>query len=214
MKYIFIVIFCSSVFAQTFEQDALQYLQKQYPGYDKVEIQLQKNFASDEIITVDKSRNISISRGFAIVPVIATRGLKTSASIVSVKVTLYKKLFVAIRDFDRKESLNQAEFETRLIDVTILNGTPVGTDFLFNDYRSKSFIKKGEILLEEKLEKIPLISAGDKVRAEVKNGSVLISTELFARQQGSKGDLIEFVSPENKIIKARILDANNVIVER
>ena len=105
MKYIFIVIFYSSVFAQTFEQDALQYLQKQYPGYDKVEIQLQKNFASDEIITVDKSRNISISRGFAIVPVIATRGLKTSASIVSVKVTLYKKLFVAIRDFDRKESL-------------------------------------------------------------------------------------------------------------
>lgn len=213
MKYLFIILFCSSLFAQTFEQEALQYLQQQFPEYEKIEMQLQKNFSSDEKISVDKTRNISLSRSSAIIPVIATKGLKTSSSIVSVKVNLYKKLLVASRDFDRKENLNQAEFETQLIDVTNLNGTPVGTEFLLTDYRAKSFIKKGEILLEEKLEKIPLISAGDKVNAEVKTGSVVVSTELFARQQGSKGDLIELVSSNNKIIKARIIDANKVIVE-
>ena len=213
MKYLFIILFCSSLFAQTFEQEAIQYLQKQFPEYEKIEMQLQKNFSSDEKISVDKTRNISLSRGSAIIPVIATKGLKTASSIVSVKVNLYKILLVAMRDFNRKENLNLAEFETQLIDVTKLNGTPVGTEFLLTDYRAKSFIKKGEILLEENLEKIPLISAGDKVNAEVKTGSVVVSTELFARQHGSKGDLIELVSSNNKIIKARIIDANKVIVE-
>jgi len=213
MKYLFVIIFCTSLFAQTFEQEALQYLQKQFPEYEKIEMQLQKNFSSDEKISVDKTRNISLSRGLAIIPVTAVKGLKTSSSIVSVKVNLYKKLLAALRDFDRKENLNQAEFETKLIDVTKLNGTPVEMEFLLSDYRAKSFIKKGEILLEENLEKIPLISAGDKVNAEVKTGSVVVSTELYARQHGSKGDVIELVSSSNKIIKGKIVDANKVIVE-
>ena len=106
----------------------------------------------------------------------------------------------------------KSDFETQVVDLTKLNGNPVGLDFLLKEYRIKSFVKKGEILLEEKLEKIPLVSVGDKVNAEVKNGNVTISTEAFARQHGSKGDLIELVS-SNKIIKARIVDANKVIVE-
>jgi flagella basal body P-ring formation protein FlgA len=213
MKFLFIILFCSSVFAQTFEQEALQYLQKQFPEFDKIEMQLQKNFSSDEMVNVDFSRNIILGKGKAIIPVVATKGKKTSSSIVSVKINLYKKLLVAIRDFDRKERLNQLQFETRLIEVTKLNGTSVRTDFLLNNYRAKSFIKKGEILLEEEIEKIPLINIGDKVNAEVKNGNVTVTTEAFARQHGSKGDLIEVVPSNNKIIKARIVDADKVIVE-
>lgn len=212
MKFLLFILFSVSIFAQSFEQEALKYLQKQFPEFEKIEMQLQKNFSSDEKIIVDYSRNITLGRGTAIIPVIATKGIKTSSSIVSVKVQLYKKLFVANRNFERKEVLAKSDFETQVVDVTKLNGNPVGLDFLLSDYRVKSFVRNGEILLEEKLEKIPLVSVGDKVNAEVKNGNVTISTEAFARQHGSKGDLIELVS-SNKIIKARIVDANKVIVE-
>jgi flagella basal body P-ring formation protein FlgA len=213
MKFLLFILLSTSIFAQTFEQQALQYLQKQFPEFERIEIQLQKNFSEDEKVTVDYSRNINFGRGTALIPVTTTKGLKTSSSIVSVKVQMYKKLFVASRTFDRKEILNKAEFDVQLIDVTKLNGNPVSADFLLSNYRTKSFIKKGEILFEEMLEKIPLVSAGDKVNAEVKNGNVTITTEAFARQQGSTGDLIELVSSNNKIIKARIVDANKVIVE-
>ena len=213
MKYLVFILFTVQLLAQPFEEQALKYLQKEYPEYQKIEMQLQNNFSSDEKIEIDYTRNINLSKGIAFIPVIATKGKKTSASIVSVRVKLYKKLLVASKDFDKKESFTKNNFEQRVMDVTRLNGNPVKIDFAISDYRVKSFIKKGEILLEEKIEKIPLISSGDKVFAEVRNGNVVVTTEAFARQQGSIGDLIEFVSSNNKIFKARILDVNKVVVE-
>lgn len=213
MKYLIFILFTVQLLAQSFEEQALKYLQKEFPEYQKIEMQLQNNFSSDEKITIDYTRNINLSKGIAFIPVIATKGKKTSASIISVRVKLYKKLLVANKDIDKKESFTKDNFEQRDMDVTKLNGNPVKINFAISDYRAKSFIKKGEILFEEKIEKIPLINSGDKVFAEVRNGNVVVNTEAFARQQGSIGDLIEFVSSNNKIFKARILDVNKVVVE-
>lgn len=213
MKYLFMILLSVQIFSQSFEETALQYLQKEYPEYEKIEIQLQKNFSSDEKIIVDFTRKINLGKGIAYIPVIATKGKKTSSSIVSVKVQLFKKLLVAAKDFERKEVLINSGFEEKVLEVSKINGTAVNKDFAISDYRAKSFIKKGEILFEEKMEKIPLISTGDKVFAEVRTGSVVVTTEALARQNGSTGDLIELVSSSNKIIKARIVNANKVIVE-
>ena len=213
MKYLLIILFSVQLFAQSFKEQALQYFQKEYPGYEKIEMQFQNNYSPDEKIVIDYTRNINLGKGMAFIPVIATKGNKTSSSILSVKVQLFKKLLVANKNYDRKELLFKSGFEEKVINVTHLNGHPVETDFVVSDYHAKSFIKKGEILFEEKMEKIPLISSGDKVFAEVRNGNVVVITEAFARQQGSTGDLIELVSQNNKIIKARIVDANKVIVE-
>jgi flagella basal body P-ring formation protein FlgA len=213
MKHLLFILFGIQILAQSFEDQSLQYLQKEFPEYEKIEIQLQNNFSPDEKIIIDSTRNISLSRGIALIPVFATRGKKTSSSVVSVRVRLFKKLLIAAKDFEKKESFTQSGFEEKVMEVTRLNGNPVNIDFVVSNYRAKSFIKKGEILFEEKLEKIPLISSGDKVFAEVRNGNVIVTTEAFARQYGSTGDLIEFVSLNNKIFKARIVNANKVIVE-
>jgi flagella basal body P-ring formation protein FlgA len=213
MKYLIFLLFTVQILAQSFEEQALQYLQKEFPEYQKIEMQLQNNFSSDEKIIIDYSRNINLGKGIVFIPVIATKGKKTSASVVSVRVKFYKKLLVANKDIDKKETFTQGNFEQRVMDVTRLNGNPVKIEMDVTDYYAKSFIKKGEILFEEKIEKVPLISSGDKVFAEVRNGNVVVTTEAFARQQGSIGDLIELVSSNNKIFKARILDANKVVVE-
>jgi flagella basal body P-ring formation protein FlgA len=213
MKYLLFILLTVQLLAQSFEEQALQYLQKEFPEYQKIEMQLQNNFSSDEKIIIDYSRNINLGKGIVFIPVIATKGKKTSASVVSVRVKFYKKLLVANKDIDKKETFTQGNFEQRVMDVTRLNGNPVKTEMDVTDYYAKSFIKKGEILFEEKIEKIPLISSGDKVFAEVRNGNVVVTTEAFARQQGSMGDVIELVSSNNKIFKARILDANKVVVE-
>ncbi|MBK7632355.1 MAG: flagellar basal body P-ring formation protein FlgA [Ignavibacteriales bacterium] len=207
------ILFSVQVFSQTFEEKVLQYLQKEFPEYQKIEIRLQQNFSSDDEIEIDYTRNINLGKGIAYIPVIATKGKKTSASIVSVKVQLLKKLLVANKDFERKDLLHNSGFEEKVLDVTRINGNPLSVDCALTDYRAKTFIKKGEILFEEKIEKIPLISSGDKVFAEVRNGNVTVTTEAFARQHGGAGDLIEFVSSGNKIFKARIIDATKVIVE-
>jgi flagella basal body P-ring formation protein FlgA len=213
MKFILIIIFSFQILAQSFEDQALKHLQKEFPEYQKIVIELHQNFSSDDKIEIDSMRTINLSKSIAFIPVIATNGKKTSASVVSVIVQLFKKLLVANRDYDRKELLNTSGFEEKVLDVAKLNGNPVKIDFALIDYRAKVFIKKGEILFEEKIEKIPLISSGDKVFAEVRNGNVIIKTEAFARQQGGVGDMIEFVSTSNKIFKARIINATKVVVE-
>ncbi len=213
MKYLLIIFFSVRLLAQPFNEQVLNYLQKEFPEYQRIEIQLQQNFSSDDKIEIDYTRNINLSKGVVFIPVIATKGKKTSASVVSIKVQLFKKLLVANRDYEKKELLNISGFEEKVLDVTRLNGNPVSVDFAVLNFRAKTFIKKGEILFEEKIEKIPLISSGDKVSAEVRNGNVIVKTEAFARQQGGAGDTIEFVSSSNKIFKARIIDATKVVVE-
>lgn len=217
MKYLLIILFgaqlFAQLFAQSFEEQVLQCLQKEFPEYQKIEMQVQQKFSSDEKIEIDYTRSINLSKDIAFIPVIATKGNKASTSIVSVKVQLFKNLLVAKKEFDKKELLVKSGFEEKIMDVSKFNGNPVTIDFTLSDYRAKSFIKNGEILFEEKIEKIPLINSGDKVSAEVRNGNVIVTTNAIAREHGGAGDTIEFVSSSNKIFKARIIDATKVVVE-
>ncbi len=213
MKYLLFILFSVQLLSQSFEEQVLQCLQKEFPEYQKIEMQVQQKFSSDEKIEIDNSRSITLGKGIAFIPVITTTGKKTSTSIVSVKVQLFINLLVAIKEFDKKEVLIKSGFEEKIIDVSKFNGKPVTMDFTLTDYRAKSFIKKGDILFEEKIEKIPLINSGDRVSAEVRNGNVVVTTNAIAREHGGAGDTIEFVSSGNKIFKARIIDATKVVVE-
>lgn len=213
MKFLIIILFYTSVIAQTFEEKLRQHITSSFPQYENIEVTLNRNFSSDEKILIDETRPINLGRGIAFIPVIAAKGLKTSKSILSVKIKLIQKVYVALNDFEKHTRLSNEAFILKSLDVTNINGKPVISDALFNKYRTKSFIKKGEILFEEKIEKIPLICVGDKVDAEVRAGNVIVKTETVARENGSFGDVIELVSTGNKLIKARVVDANKVIVE-
>ena len=102
MKYLLIIFFSVQLLAQPFEEQVLKYLQKEFPEYQKIEIQLNQNFSSDDKIEIDYTRNINLSKGIVFIPVIATKGKKTSASVVSIKVQLFKKLLVANKDYEKK----------------------------------------------------------------------------------------------------------------
>ena len=213
MKYVIFIVISFQLFGQSFEENVLQFIEKEYPEYDKVEIQFIKDFLPGEKITLDYTRKIILGKGTAIVPVIAVKNNKTSATIISVKLRLYKKTLIALRDFSRKDILQNSWFEEKITDITFLNGNTVSSKTGLNRYRAKSTIKKGDILLEETIENIPLVNSGDKVLAEVRNGSVIITTEATARQTGYRGDIIEIVAFENRIIKAKVFDEYKVIVE-
>jgi len=213
MKYLLFILFGIQILAQSLEQDAVNYFKKQFPEYEKIELQLQKNSSLNEKMVIDYTRRINLERGTALIPVIKTKNGSETQSIVLAKVKLFKKILVTLRNIEKKDPLTKNDFEEKLIDVTSLNGNPIQAKFNLNDYRAKVFLRKGEILFEEKIEKTPLVNVGDKVIAEVKKGTVVVTTEVYARQCGSKGDLIEVVSTKNKIIKARVVNAKKVMIE-
>jgi flagella basal body P-ring formation protein FlgA len=213
MKYLLFILFGIQILAQSLEQDAVNYFKKQFPEYEKIELQLQKNSSLNEKMVIDYTRRINLERGTALIPVIKTKNGSETQSIVLAKVKLFKKILVTLRNIEKKDPLTKNDFEEKLIDVTSLNGNPIQAKFNLDGYRAKVFLRKGEILFEEKIEKTPLVNVGDKVIAEVKKGTVVVTTEVYARQCGSKGDLIEVVSTKNKIIKARVVNAKKVMIE-
>ena len=97
MRFLLFILFSVQIFSQSFEEQVLQYLQKEFPEYQKIEIQLQKKFSSDDEIKIDYTRNINLGKGIAYIPVIATKGKKTSASIVSMQVKLLKKVYLIMQ---------------------------------------------------------------------------------------------------------------------
>lgn len=213
MKYFLFILFGIQILAQSFEQDAVNYFKKQFPEYEKIELQLQKNSSLNEKMVIDYTRRINLERGTALIPVIKTKNGSGTQSLVSAKVKLLKKILVTLRNIEKKDPLTKNDFEEKLIDVTGLNGNTVQAKFNTDGYRAKTFLRKGEILFEEKIEKTPLVNVGDKIIAEVKKGNVVVTSEVYARQCGSTGDLIEVVSTKNKIIKARIVNAKKVMIE-
>lgn len=58
---------------------------------------------------------------------------------------------MANKDFERKDLLHNSGFEEKVLDVTRINGNPLSVDCALTDYRAKTFIKKGEILLKKRL---------------------------------------------------------------
>jgi flagella basal body P-ring formation protein FlgA len=57
-----------------------------------------------------------------------------------------------------------------------------------------------------------IIKVGDEITAMYSTGGVEISFSAKARTEGKIGDQIQIVSKDNKIFRAKILDAGSVII--
>ncbi len=212
MKLILFILFSSQLFAQSFEQDVLNYLYKRYSEFEKIEIEPQKKTDKTDKLRIDENRELNLGKGFILIPVFIENGNSKKQSFITYKIHLYKKVLITTEDTRSQVALSQNLFNMQLVEVTSLNGTPFVNSNEITSYRTKSFLREGEILLKEKIELIPMINTGDKILAEVKFGNVIVTTDAFARQSGNEGDVIRIIS-NNKILNAKVIDHNKVIVE-
>jgi flagella basal body P-ring formation protein FlgA len=212
MRVILFILFSIQLCAQSFEQNVLQYLQKRFTGYEKIEINVQDKIEENEKLTIDKSKEPNQGRGFILIPVFIEKNNFKKQSFVTIKVRLFKKVLISNGDIKSRETLAQNLFREQLTDVSEFSGTPFTEPDELSKYRTRSFLREGDILFKEKIELEPIINMGDKISAEVKCGNVSITTDAFARQNGNKGDVIRIIS-NNKILNARVVNHNKVIVE-
>ena len=160
-----------------------------------------------------KDKEMSISGNLAYVPVQMTdKEKRVSRAFITVRLKLYENVLVAVKPLDRKQNFAATDFEFKKIDVTQLNGTPFTSEKEIKSLRSKIFIKSGDVLIKEMVEPVPLVNAGDPVKAFYINGSVAISLDAVSRQDGLKGEVIRIMSQDGKQFKARIADAHDVLI--
>jgi flagella basal body P-ring formation protein FlgA len=79
---------------------------------------------------------------------------------------------------------------------------------------SKRAIPKDSIIIAENIKKEPLINRGDKIKLMSEIGNVKVSTIAIAKDYGYKNDYVRVENiKSNKIVKAKIINKNLVIIE-
>lgn len=190
-----------------------KYLMKKLAGYEKISFEISSKPAAQtgETIKVDTSKELKITGSQAFIPVVLmNKDRQVSRSFVSLKISLYRKVLVARNQITPGTDLKSEDFEIKTIDETSLRGKPVMQTEALSGFRARLTIRQGEALTLDKLEAIPVIKRGDKVAAYSIRGSVEISMDAEARQDGRIGEVIRIITPEKKIFRARVIDQYSV----
>ncbi len=196
-----------------FESELQKYLIKNYSSYEKIEFQITDNLSAVSKIVIDEEREPRLNKNTLLVPIkLISRNKSESKSFITLKVKLYKTVFVARQDIQKDELISNDQFRKELKEVSQLNGT------LFNDNdfpvatKSKVKIKEGNILLNEMIEKNPDILPNERLILHAGRNGVDITTEVVSREKGNIGDIIRVVADQKKIFSAKIIDKYNVLL--
>ena len=196
-----------------FETELQKYVLRNYSSYEKIEFQITDNLSAVSKIVIDDEREPRLNKNTLLVPVkLISRNKSESKSFITLKVKLYKTVFVASQDIQKDELISNDQFRKELKEVSQLNGT------LFNEgdfpvaTKSKVKIKEGNILLNEMIEKSPDVLPNERLILHAGRNGVDITTEVVSREKGNIGDIIRVVSDQKKIFSAKIIDRYNVLL--
>lgn len=209
---LFTFLFNCLVLAQLSLSNVEEYLNSYFTSYDKVEFQFINQVNWNDIV-IDYSRPLIHKSDNVYLPVKAKGKDREFNTTIRLKVRLFKNVYKAKKDIQFNSSLSEENFNYELTDVTNVRGNFISNDVPLNLYKTKFTLKKGEILLRELVDEIPVIESGDKVTLEVQKGSVIISYHGIARQHGRIGETIDVLAGNNEILKAKVINKQKVIVE-
>jgi flagellar basal body P-ring formation protein FlgA len=196
---------------QDFNVQLKKYLDEKLNSFAKYEyqiIQAPKNYSRIEI---SEDRKPRLDKNYFYLPVkIYNQKNYASLSLITIRVKLYKNVFLAAKEIRRNENLSSDLFEVKMEDVSLYGDNVIDVNEDLSGYRSKVLVKSGSVLSEEMIEPIPVISRGDKAFLHTGGAGVDISIDVTARQDGSVGDIISVYSIGNKLYKGKVVDKSNL----
>jgi len=197
----------------SFKGELENYLKKnlsEFQDYKYEILQLPKSYKKIDLL---KPNEFNLSGNMIYVPVqIVDESGREFRSILSIKLKLYKDVLVAVKEIDQKSKLDKNDFILKKEDITKIKGKPFSSLKDINSLRSKILIKQGNVLVKQMTERIPVVKIGDELNAKFISGNVIVTTVVFARQEGVTNQIIPVISKDKKIFKAKIIDSKNVII--
>ncbi|MBI9073183.1 MAG: flagellar basal body P-ring formation protein FlgA [Melioribacteraceae bacterium] len=217
MVSIIIAILFMFGLSESFQDNLDAYLNNHLSEYSKYSyeiITLPNNISNlNDGIDLDKSREYKLNNGYMYIPVhIQPKNGKGTNGYITLKLKLYKEVLVSINEIERGIELAESDFIKVYKDVTQLRVEAVYTTEYLSDKRTKVKISKGQVLSKNAFEQIPVIRIGDKITAYIKKGTVEISMDVKAKQDGYRNKIIRVLSDENRIYKAKVESSKKVLI--
>lgn len=212
-----LLIIILSVFFNTgnsFKSELENYLNKNLSAYKSYEYKVVKMPDSFKKIELLKPNEFNLSGNMVYVPVkvVKTTG-RIIKSIITVKVKIYRDVYVSSKQLTRNGDLKQSDFTLKKEDITTVKGTPVYSLDKIGAYRSKTIVPAGEVLIEEDIEPIPVVNVGDKLNASFISGNVMVTFPVYARQDGVPGEVITVITKDRKMFRGKVLDSKNLTIQ-
>lgn len=208
-----ILILIGFVFGQGngFDARLKKYLDEKLSGFVKYEYQILQAPAAYTRIEINEEKNFRRSKNYAYIPVkVYDTNNFVSASLLTVRIKLFKNVFAASKKIQKNEKLLRSLFIVKIADVSLFEEKTVDTANDLSNFRSKVLIKEGTILSENLIEEIPVVNKGDKLILHAGGIGVDVTIDVVARQDGYLGDVVSVYSNGNKLYKGKIVDKNNL----
>lgn len=216
MKVLFIIILSFLLNSGTpFKTQLENYLNKNLASYESYKYEILQLPDSYKKIELLKPNEFNISGNLVYVPVKMEKDNgRVIKSIVTVKIKIFRNVYLYARQVNRNEKLVPADFRLSKEDITSIKGTPVYSLDNIDLYRSKVMVPAGGFLVKESVEKIPVVNVGDEMNASYAAGNILVTFKAFARQEGVVGEVITVISADKKLYRGKVIDSKNLkIVE-
>ncbi len=211
-----LIIFILSVLinsGSSFKSELENYLKKNLSGYTdyKYEIlQMPESYKKIKLLNPD---DFNLSGNMIYVPVrVVNKSGRIFRSILSVRLKLYKDVVVAVKQINKKENLIESDFALEKKDITKISGTPLYSLKDINSFRSIVSIRPGDVIIKQMIQQIPVVNIGDRLHAEYTYGNVVVTMDVYARQEGVVGQVISVITSDKKFFKAKIINSKNVII--
>lgn len=131
--------------------------------------------------------------------------------IVSVRVRTFDTVYVAAENILRNENIRRERILPQRVETTTLSNDVVTAFDTLIGKRTNRMVTEGTILRQSMLDDEPVIERGDAVTLTVTSGTVIVSTQAVARQDGVVGDIITVQrSGVHARFRARVIDENTV----
>ncbi|MCC6397005.1 MAG: flagellar basal body P-ring formation protein FlgA [Bacteroidetes bacterium] len=141
------------------------------------------------------------------------RGKAVQRCMVTALIRTYADVVVANRMIPWRATPAPDDLRIVRMETTFFDRPIVQDPLSLSDKRARRIIAQGSILYQDLFEPVPLVMAGDRVNVRVKAGSVTLTAEGVAREDGHRGDLIDVsVRGRGERLKARVYDGRTVAV--
>jgi flagella basal body P-ring formation protein FlgA len=187
---------------------------------DRVEVELHRVVVPDEYHTASGITIEIPEYDDAIGPVTAracfTLNGKTLGNIpVPARITVFADALVTKRRIARHEVIGDADVEPKTLEITsLVKWAMTDRDSVVGHWAGRT-INPGQIVDRRWLEDIPLIQRGDRVTLAYASGSVRVTTNVIAMEDGYQDQQIMVKSAQAKrLLPAIVVDGNTVTPAR
>jgi len=217
ISWLIVILFFFSALKNDFNQKLDNYLYQKLTGFEKwnyeVVSQDKRLIERSVKIEIDNKREFKRVDCYGYIPVkVYEMNDACVSSFVTIRLNLFQSVLYSMKNIKNNSTLSAEDFEVEQKDVTNFKGIPFSKNKDLSLYRAKLNIRKGVVLLENMIEKIPVIKAGDEINAVFNDGNVSISFSAKAREDGSIGDKIKIETKDRKLFTAKVKEAGKVII--